>query len=171
MSGDYHSIQEIGGAELARHYPDRGQIHDSEWYNAILKVETMTTGLRGWLTRLSIGNQAFGAVLSADTDGLRILVALDKFAVFIPWREATVFAARAWPATVVRVSTACVPTLDLLFHLDDAAADRLFCGTVPPLPQRSPPRRLAWWLAQWWVAWAVVILGVGAGLIGALILL
>jgi hypothetical protein len=33
---DYYSIQEVGGAELARHYPDRGVIPDFEYHKAVL---------------------------------------------------------------------------------------------------------------------------------------
>jgi hypothetical protein len=32
MSGDYHSIQQAGGAELTEHYPDRGLISESNWF-------------------------------------------------------------------------------------------------------------------------------------------
>jgi hypothetical protein len=162
---DYHSIQELGGAALARHYPDRGLIPESNWYNAILKVETTAAGWRGWLEWLVRGNQAFGAVLSANAEGLRILVLLDHFTIFIPWSDAAVDAERGWPATVVRLRTAAVPSLDLVFHLDDAAADDLFREVVPPLPPRQPPRQLAWWLAESCTAWVVLVTGVSAGLL------
>ena len=143
---DYYSIQEIGGAELARHYPDRGQIHDCHWYNATLQIESTSNGWRDWLKSLSVGNQGFIAVLSAGNDGLRVLVSLYEFAIFIPWADATVFAERGWPATVVRLKTIAVPSLTLVFNLDDAAADdrgrvgrgvKVFeyvGGQVPPAP-------------------------------------
>jgi hypothetical protein len=169
---DYDSIQEVGGADLARHYPDRGLIPDSNWYNAALKVETTIEGWRGWLKSLSLGNQAFLAVLSANTDGLRIRVSLYDFAIFIPWAEATVSAERGWAATVVRLKTAAVPSLALVFHVDDPAADDLLWDVVEPLPQRDPPRRLAWWAAEAWVLWVVLVLvvGLGAGVIAWLVL-
>jgi hypothetical protein len=167
---DYLSIQEIGGAELARHYPDRGLIPDSNWYNAVLHVELRAGGLRGWLNRLEVGSQAFGAVLSRNHDGLRVLICLWEFAIFIPWAEATVFAERRWAATLLRVGTVAIPSLVLEFNLDDVAADDLLRGVVEPLPLRLPPRRLAWWIADWWVAWAVLATGIGAGVIAWLAL-
>jgi hypothetical protein len=165
MSGDYSSIQDLGGADLARHYPDRGQIPESHWYNAVLKVETPAGGWLGRLKNLSRGNQAFGAVLSANTSGLRVVVLLDRFAIFIPWAEATVAAERGWPATVMRLTTAAVPSLDLVFHLNDDAADDLLRGVIPPLSRRHPPHRLAWQLAGGWVVWVVLVAGVSAGMI------
>jgi hypothetical protein len=164
---DYLSIQEIGGAELARQYPDRGQIHDCHWYNATLQIESTSNGWRDWLKSLSVGNQGFIAVLSAGNDGLRVLVSLYEFAIFIPWADVTVFAERGWPATVVRLKTTAVPSLSLVFNLDDAAADDLLHEVVEPLPQRTPPRRLAWWAVErkWWVAIVVLVIGVSAGLI------
>src|SRR5262249_50662226 len=86
----------------------------------------------------------FMAVLSADKNGLRMLVSLDKFAVFIPWPEIIVSGERSTPATVVRLRTAAVPTMNLVFHLDDAAADNLFSGVMAPLPKRDPPGRIYW---------------------------
>ena len=170
MRGDYSSIQEVGGSDLARHYPDRGLIPHSSWYNAVLNVETTADGWLGWLKSLSLGSQAFGAVLSANTDGLRVLVSLDEFAVFIPWAEAMVSAERGRPATVVRLKTAAVSSLALVFNLDDAAADDLFRQMVEPLPLRAPPRRLAWWIAEWWVVLITLVIGVSAGLILWLVL-
>jgi hypothetical protein len=165
-----HSIQEIGGAELARHYPDRGLIPDSNWYNAILHVERKAAGWVSWLHSLEVGSQAFGAVLSRNLDGVRVLISFWEFAIFIPWTEATVVAERSWAATLLRVKTAAVPSMVLVFNLDDAAADDLLRGVVEALPQRVPPRRLAWWLAEWWVAWVVLVIGVGAGLLAWLLL-
>src|SRR5262249_6880714 len=77
-------------------------------------------------------------------DGLRVFVALDKFAVFIPWSEMTVAAERSTPGTVVRLQTGAVPSLDLEFHLDDTAADALFQCVMAPLPKRDPPGRIYW---------------------------
>jgi hypothetical protein len=165
-----YSIQEIGGTELARHYPDRGLIADSNWYNAILHVERKTEGWVDWLRNLGVGSQAFGAVLSRNLDGLRVLISFWDFAVFIPWAEATVFAKRGSPATLLRVTTAAVPSLVLEFNLDDAAADDLLRGAVEPLSVRAPPRRLAWWIAESWVVSVVLVTGVGAGLVAWLLL-
>src|SRR4051794_3595001 len=118
---DSYSIEEVGGDELTRHYPDRGVISHADYHRAVL-----TAGKRagGW-GRLFAKSERFLAVLSADEDGLRVFVALDKFAVFIPWSELTVSAERATPGTVVRLQTAAVPGLDLELHLDDEAADAL----------------------------------------------
>jgi hypothetical protein len=171
MSSDYYSIQEIGGAELAQHYPDRGLLSESNWHNAVLHIEPQSEGLVMWLRSISIKSNGFMAVMSANTNGLRILVSLYEFAIFIPWTEAIVSAERAWPATVVRVRTTAVPSLTLVIDLDDSAADDLFGHAVQPLPRRDPPRRLAWWLAEWWVVWIVLAAGISAGLIGALVLL
>jgi hypothetical protein len=165
VSDNRYTIQEIGGADLAWHYPDRGQIHESNWYNAILNIETMADGWLGWLINLPRGAQPFGAVLSANSDGLRVVVSWDEFVVFIPWVEAALSAERGWPATVVRLKTAAVPSLALVFNLDDAAADQLLRGVIQPLPLRHPPRRLAWWIAEWWVVWIVLVMGVSVGLI------
>jgi hypothetical protein len=137
---DSYSIQEVGGAELARHYPDRGVISQSDYHRAFLTAGKRASGWR----RLFAKNERFMAVLSADKDGLRVFIALDNFAVFIPWSEITLSAERSTPGTVVRLQTAAVPSLDLEFHLDDAAADILFSGVMAPLPKRDPPGRIYW---------------------------
>ena len=138
---DYYRIQDVGGAELTRHYPDQGVIADSDWHRAILVARK---GARvGW-RRLFAKYERFLAVLSADKHGLRVFVALDKFAVFIPWPEITVSAERTTPGTIVRLQTSAVPLLDLEFHLDDAAADDLFKSVMAPLPKRDPPGRIYW---------------------------
>ncbi len=142
MSTDYFDLREIGGAELLEHYPDRGLIPDSSWYNAILKIETDANGLLGKLRSFEIATQGFMAVLSANADGLRILVSLEQLAIFIPWPDMAVSAERSIPATVVRLRAAALPSATLVFHLDDTAADDLFQGILTPLPQREPPRRL-----------------------------
>jgi hypothetical protein len=139
---DCINIRDVGGAALAQHYPDRGLIHDSDWHNANLSVETDAEGLLGRLNSFAIATRAFSAVLSANADGLRIFLALDQFAVFIPWSAMTVSAERSKPATVVRVRTEAVPAVTLVFDLDDAAADDLFRRVIAPLPRRDPPRRL-----------------------------
>ncbi|HEV3143014.1 MAG TPA: hypothetical protein VGZ47_03925 [Gemmataceae bacterium] len=137
---DSYSIQQVGGAELAQHYPDRGVTPHSDSHKAFL-----TAGKRagGW-RQLFAKRERFLAVLSADNDGLRLLVNLDKFAVFIPWSEITASGERSTPGTVVRLQTAAVPALELEFHLDDAAADGLFEGHMTPLPKRDPPGRIYW---------------------------
>ncbi len=144
-----YSIQEIGGEELARHYPDRGLISESNWYNAVLHVKRKTEGCLGWLQNLGAGNHVFGAVLSRNVDGLRVLIFFWDFAIFIPWTEATIFAERRWAATLIRVGTAAAPSLGLEFNVDDKAADDLLRGVVEPLPRRDPPRRLAWSIEDW----------------------
>jgi hypothetical protein len=170
MSSDYCSIQEMGGAALAEHYPDGGQIEESHWHNAVLHVETRADG---WLERLDSYSQAtrpFLAVLSANSEGLRVLVSIDEFAIFIPWTQAKVTAARSWPATVIRITTMAVPSVTLVFNLDDAAADGLLRGVLEPLEVRAPQRSLAWWIAEPWVFWCVLVIGVSAGLIVWLLL-
>jgi hypothetical protein len=138
--GDSYSILEVGGTELARNYPDRGVICQSEWHRAFL---TAGNRARGW-RRLFVKRERFSAELSADKDGLRVFVALDNFVVFIPWSEITLSAERSTPGTVVRLQAAAVPSLDLEFHLDDAAADILFSGVMAPLPKRDSPGRIYW---------------------------
>ncbi len=162
MSGDYDSLREIGGSQLAQHYPDRGLIPDSDWYNAVLTIETAAVGWLGRLQRLSMGTQHFTAVLSANADGFRIFSAMEQFVVFIPWADAAVTAERGEPATVVRLRTSAVPGLTLVFHLDDDAADDLFRAVIAPLPRRDPPRRLfhfkAWAMGVLVIAILVVAL-------------
>ena len=160
---DSYSIQEVGGAELARHYPDRGVISQSEWHRAFLTAGKRASGWR----RLFAKYERFSAVLSADKDGLRLFVALDNFAVFIPWSEITLSAQRSTPGTVVRLQTAAVTSLDLEFHLDDAAADILFSGVMALLPKRDPPGRI-----YWPKPWAIdVLLGLMLAVAGSLALL
>jgi hypothetical protein len=137
---DYYSIQEVGGTELAKHYPDRGLISESPWYKAILIAGTKAGGWRRWFRKL----ERFIATVSGNKEGLRVFVPLDQYAVFIPWSEITMTAERSSPATAVHVQTAAVPTVELTFHIDDEAADALFLPIMKPLPTRYPPRRLHW---------------------------
>jgi hypothetical protein len=141
---DYYSIQEVGGAELSSHYPDRGIIADSNWYNAGLTVKTNVEGWRGWLIRLRLGYQAFGAILSANGEGIRVFIALDKFSAFLPWSKLSVSAERTLLATIIRLTPAAVPSLTLVCHLADEAANDLLRHTDVQLHPRIPPRRLAW---------------------------
>ena len=151
-----YTIQELGGAELARHYPDKGPLLDSNWYNGIARTKTLETGFLGWLKSLKHAC-GFWAVLSADPDGFRMVVASDEFAIFIPWSEATVSALRDSPATVVCLRTAAVPSLELVISLDDVAADDLFQKVIVALPRRNPPLRLLWWLDYPWQAAALLV--------------
>jgi hypothetical protein len=137
---DSYSIQDVGGEELARHYPDRGLIPDVPWHNAILTVAKHSRRFWGLFGK----SERFIAVVSANADGLRILVASNKFVVFIPWSEVSVKAERSSPATVARLHTTAEPSVSLELHVDDAAADSLFDGVIQPLPQRNPPCRLRW---------------------------
>jgi hypothetical protein len=137
---DSYSIQEVGGAELAQRFPDRGVISDSDYHNAVLVAGEPATGWR----RLFTKRERFLAVLSANKEGLRVLVLLDKFVVFIPWSEIAVSAERSLPGTNVRLQIAAVPSVTLEFHLDDDAADALFAPVISPLARRDPPGRLYW---------------------------
>jgi hypothetical protein len=137
---DYYTIQDVGGADLARHYPDRGVISDSDYHRAVLVAGQEASGWR----RLFAKSERFIAVLSANKDGLRIFVSLNNFAAFVPWSELTASGERATPGTVVRLKTSAVPCMYLIFHLNDEAADSIFAGVVAPLPQRLPPGRLYW---------------------------
>ena len=103
-------------------------------------------------------------MLSANSEGLRLFVSLDKFAVFIPWSEVAVSGERSSPATTVRLKIAKVPDVSLEFHLDDAAADALFSGVMTPLPRRDPPGRI-----YWPKSWAVGVL-VGSMIAAACVL-
>jgi hypothetical protein len=161
---EYYSIQDLGGVELAKHYPDRGLLPDSNWYSAILQTDPRTEGFLGWLASFKHCNN-FWSVLSTSDDGLRVLVASDAFAIFVPWSEVTVSAQRSAPATVVRLTTAAMPSLDLVFHMDDAAADNLFRGVIPPLPRREPPRHMLWWHDHPWQAAAALVVAMSAVLI------
>jgi hypothetical protein len=156
---DYYSVQEVGGAELAQHFPDRGVIPDADYHKAILTAAKQASGWR----RLFKKSERFIAVLSANRDGLRMLVSLDNFAIFIPWSEMTVFAERSKPGTIVRLQPAAVSAVNLELHLDDTAADGIFSGIIPPLPRRDPPRRLFWprpWAAGALVAVMLAVAGV-----------
>lgn len=137
---DYYSIQDVGGAELARHYPDRGIIPDAEWHRAVLTAGQQASGWR----RLFAKSERFIAILSANQDGLRVFVSLNNFTVFIPWSELSGSGERSMPGTVVRLTTAALPSMSLVFHLDDEAADAIFANVIAPLPRRSPPERLHW---------------------------
>jgi hypothetical protein len=163
--GDFYTIREVGGSELERHYPDRGLIGNSNWYNAILIVDRKAGSFLGWL--VAPGPQSFGVVLSANAEGLRVLVSREQFAIFIPWSQAAVSAMRSLPATVVNLQTAAVPSLGLKLHLDDAAADDLFRDVVPPLPQRDPAGRL-FWLKPWALVGLVAAMLVVAGYLASL---
>jgi hypothetical protein len=165
MSGDGYDLAEIGGTDLVRHYPDQGLLASSPWHNAVLHFEPETSGILGWFQAVATASHGFMAVLSADREGLRVLVNLEQFVVFIPRTEATVSAERGVAATVVRLTTTAIPWLTLVFGLDDVAADEIFHPVVPLLPTRNPPRRLAWWLAEWWVVSVFVAIAVSAGLI------
>jgi hypothetical protein len=138
--GGLESIRAVGGAELERHYPDRGLIGESNWYNALLIIDKKAENFLGRL--IAPGPQSFGAVLSANAEGLRVLVSAERYAIFIPWSEAVVIAERGLPATVVHLHTAKAPSVNLALHLDDAAADDLLRGVVAPLAQRHPAGRL-----------------------------
>jgi hypothetical protein len=70
---DRYSVQEVGGAEMAQHFPDRGVIVDSEYHRAFLTAGKQASGWR----RLFNKSERFIAVLSANNDGLRVLVSLD----------------------------------------------------------------------------------------------
>jgi hypothetical protein len=143
MSGDNYTIQELGGAELARHYPDQGVLPDSNWYNAIVRLEPQVAGFVTWLRSFQYCS-GFMAVLSASSEGLRIVVLADQFTLFIPWTETIVSSERGQAATIVHLKTAAVPSLTLLINVSDAAADDLFQKVVEPLPRREPARRLFW---------------------------
>jgi hypothetical protein len=137
---DSYSIQEVGGAELAQHYPDRGVIPDSDYHKAVLTAGQQASGWR----KLFAKSERFIAALSAHQDGLRVFVSRDNFKVLVPWSELTASGERATPGTVVRLKTTAVPSMNLELHLDDEAADTIFAGVIAPLPRRSPPGRLYW---------------------------
>ena len=168
MSGDY-CIQDLGGKELALHYPDQGLILNSDRYYCLVQTELKVEGVLSWLRSFEHCN-SFRAMLSGSTEGLRIEVTADQFAIFIPWPEATVAAERGRPATIVRLNTEAVPSLTLIIHLDDEAADDLFRQVVPPLPRRDPPQKLFWLADHNWVALIVLFVGISVGLIAWLLM-
>jgi hypothetical protein len=169
MSDGNYTIQDLGGNELARHYPDRGALPDADRYTSILQTDPEVNGFLGWLGSFKHCN-SFWAVLSGNAEGLRVQVAADEFAIFIPWSEITASALRGSPATIVRLKTAALPSLDLVFHLDDEAADTLFQSVIPPLPRRDPPRRIAWWRDHPWLAVAALVIAVSVVLIVTVLL-
>jgi hypothetical protein len=156
---DYYNIQEVGGSELARPYADRGIIPKATWHRAVLTAGKKVTGWRRWFQP----SERFIAILSANSDGLRVLVSLDNFAVFIPWSELSASGERSAPGTVIRLQTAALPHVHLEFHLDDVAADELFAGVMLPLPQRDPPGRLLW--PKPWVIAVLVSVAVAVGVL------
>jgi hypothetical protein len=141
---DNYTIKDLGGAELARYYPDHGLLPESNSYSATLQTDPEVEGIWSWIASMKHCN-GFWAVLSADAEGLRVLVNSDEFAIYLPWNEAMISAERASPATTVRIKTTAVPSLDLVFNLDDEAADDLFRNVIPALERRDPPRHLFWW--------------------------
>jgi hypothetical protein len=163
MSENY-TIQDLGGALLAEYYPDCGPLLDSHSCNSILRTVPEVDGVWSWFGSLKHGS-GFWAVLDANSEGVRVLVASDNFTIFIPWHEATVTAERSSPATIVRLNTVAVPTLDLVFRMDDEAADRLLQFVGQALPRREPPQRLLWWLDKPWQGILALAIGVGAALL------
>jgi hypothetical protein len=129
-----------------------------------LRSDPNSNGFLGWLDSFK-HNSPFWATLSANTEGLRVLVASDKFAIFIPWSQAVVTAERGSPASIARLTTAVMPSLDLVFHLDDEAADELFQQVIPRLPKRDPPRRLFWWLDRPWLAATLFVASISVAVI------
>jgi hypothetical protein len=160
---DYYRVQEVGGTELGQHYPDRGLIPDVDWHQAVL-----TAGKKaGRFWGLFQESERFIAVLSANTDGLRIVVSLDNFAIYIPWPELSVSAERSRPGTVVRLQTTAVPQVSLMLHLDDEAADNLFARVMETPARRNPPGRL-FWPKPWAVAALVAVMLAAAGVLAIL---
>lgn len=153
---------------MARHYPDRGLIPDSAWYNSVLHLEPDADGLWGRLRSFEIATHRFGVVLSANADGLRIVLLLEQLAFFLPWSETTVSAQRSRWATRVCLRTRAAPSLTLVFHLDDTAADDLFQQSQQPLPPRDPSRRLALFQPGESVVFALVLGIAIAALVAAL---
>jgi hypothetical protein len=160
---DYYSVQQVGGAELAQRFPDRGVISDSEYHKALLTAAKKATGWR----RLFNKSERFIAVLSANKVGLRVLVSRDNFAIFIPWSEMAVSAERSSPGTIVRLQSAAVSAVNLEFHLDDTAADGIFYGIIPPLPRRDPPGCL-YWPKPWAVGALIGVMLAAAGVLALL---
>jgi hypothetical protein len=165
MSDNSYSIQELGGEELAQHYADAGMLPGSDSYNCIGRTVWRGEGFLSWVRSIKHVN-SFTAMLSANADGLRLHVPMDKFAVFIPWTDATVLAERGSPATIVSVTTAAVPSLTLTLQMDDASADDLFLGIIPALARRDPPRTLFRWIDHMRVISVVLSTCVTAVLIG-----
>ena len=67
----------------------------------------------------------------------------------------------------MRLRTAALPSLELVFHLDGDAAEDLFRNVVPALPRRDPARHLAGWRDDPWLAAAVLAAAAGAALLAA----
>jgi hypothetical protein len=121
-------LRRAGWFELTRPYPDRGSLDDVDWYTAPL--------------RIGIGGA--GAIVSANAEGLRLVVGSGLSALFVPWSEVTVSGEREWIDTVIRLQTRAVPSLPLVLHLEDDEADAL----LRPAGLTLPARRWRWgpWL-------------------------
>jgi hypothetical protein len=159
---DNYTIQDLGGASVAKAYPDRGLIPESSYFNSIVKTQPQVKGFWSWLGSIKHCN-SFLAVLSANDEGLRIVVSLDDFRIFIPWSEISISGERGWPATIVQLRTTAVPSLAIVLNLDDNAADELFRHPGLVLPRRDPPRGHAWWILDTphWVVWLALLVCAG----------
>ena len=96
-----------GWFELTRPYPDRGPLDEVDWYNG----------------GLQIGSGGAGAIVSANAEGLRLVVGSGLSALFVPWPEVRVSGRRGWVDTAIELHTRAVPSVPLTLRLADADAD------------------------------------------------
>ncbi|HKB05640.1 MAG TPA: hypothetical protein VKD90_25685 [Gemmataceae bacterium] len=124
-------LRRAGWFELSCPYPDRGSLGDVAWYKGIVQI----------------GAGAFGAIVAANAEGLRVAIGSGASALFVPWSEVSVSARRGWLDTVVRLGTKAAPSVPLVLHLDDAEADAVLRPAGVVLPARRWPRGPALWVA------------------------
>ena len=100
-------LRREGWFELTAAYPDGGPLYEVPWCYGLLRI----------------GVGGAGAVVAANSEGLRLAVCSGLSAVFVPWSEVTVSGRRGWVGTVIRLNTRAVASVPLALHLDDAEAD------------------------------------------------
>ena len=124
-------LRHAGWFELTGPYPDRGLLHEVEWYNGLL----------------GLGGGGAGVISAANGEGLRLAVGSGLSALFVPWSEVAVSGRRGWLGTVIELRTKAVPDRPLTLHLDDDDADAVLAPAGVTLPARRWRRGPALWLA------------------------
>jgi hypothetical protein len=124
-------LRHSGWFDLAAAYPDRGPLNEADWYHALFRI----------------GSGGAGVIVSANAEGLRLVVGSGFSAVFVPWSEATVSGKRSWVNTAIRLATRAVPSVPLVVYIDDAEADAVLRPAGVVLPARRWRRGPTLWTA------------------------